>query len=74
MDTLVTFDAFGDSSLNIQVLYYIEIVDYTIYMKIKEEINYKVMEIVLNNDADFAFPSKTLYHKFDDKGIKINKE
>ncbi len=73
MDTMVTFNAFGDSSLNIQVLYYIEIVDYAIYMKIKEEINYKVMEIVLNNGAGFAFPSRTLYHEFNDKGIKINK-
>ena len=74
MDTLVTFDAFGDSSLNIQILYYIEIVDYAIYMKIKEGINYKVMEIVLSNGADFAFQSRTLYHEFNDKGIKINKD
>ncbi|MFC5284552.1 mechanosensitive ion channel family protein [Pedobacter alpinus] len=69
MDTLVTFDSFGESSLNIQVLYYIEIVDYNIYMKIKQEINFKVMEIVLNNGADFAFPSRTIYHEFGEKGI-----
>lgn len=72
-DTLVTFDSFGDSSLNIQVLYFIEIVDYNIYMKIKEEINYKVMEIVLDNGADFAFPSKTLYHEFGSQGIPLQK-
>jgi MscS family membrane protein len=73
MDTIVVFDSFGESSLNIQVLYYIEIVDYAIYMKIKEEINFKIMEIVINNGCDFAFPSKTLYHEFSDKGININK-
>jgi len=72
-DTLVTFDSFGDSSLNIQVLYFIEIVDYTIYMKIKEEINYKVMDLVLENGAEFAFPSKTLYHEFGSKGIPLQK-
>ncbi|MBK0383793.1 mechanosensitive ion channel family protein [Pedobacter sp. SD-b] len=74
MDALVAFDAFGDSSLDIQVLYYIEIVDYAIYMGIKEEINFKIMEIVLNNGADFAFPSRTLYHEFGDKGVKISKD
>lgn len=73
MDGLVAFDSFGDSSLNIVVLYYIEIVDYAVYMSIKEEINYKVMEIVLKNGADFAFPSRTIYHEFGEKGIPVFK-
>ena len=72
-DTLVTFDSFGDSALNIQVLYFIEIVDYNMYMKIKEEINYKVMDIVIKNEASFAFPSRTLYHEFGSKGIPLQK-
>lgn len=72
-DTLVTFDSFGDSALNIQVLYFIEIVDYNLYMKIKEEINYRVMDIVIKNEADFAFPSRTLYHEFGSKGIPLQK-
>jgi MscS family membrane protein len=66
-DTLVTFDAFGESALNIQVLYFIEIVEYNVYMKIKEEFNFKVMEIVYRNGAEFAFPSRTVYHE--NKGI-----
>ena len=70
-DTLVTLDSFGESGLNIQVLYFIEIVDYNAYMKIKEEINYKVMEIVLKNEANFAFPSRTLYHEFGSAGIPL---
>ncbi|HTN20400.1 MAG TPA: mechanosensitive ion channel domain-containing protein [Pelobium sp.] len=72
MDTHVNFDSFGESSLNIQVLYYIEIVDYAIYLIIKEEINFKIMEIVLENGADFAFPSRTLYHEFGDKALPIS--
>ncbi len=71
MDTHVNFDSFGDSSLNIQILYYIEIVDYTIYIGIKEEINFAIMDIVLRNGADFAFPSRTLYHEFGDKALPI---
>jgi MscS family membrane protein len=62
-DTLVSFDSFGDSSLNIQVLYFIEIVDYKEYMHIREEINYRIMQIVSESGADFAFPSYSLYHE-----------
>lgn len=71
MDTHVNFDSFGDSSLNIQVLYYIEIVDYTIYIGIKEEINFAIMDIVLKNGADFAFPSRTVYHEFGEKSLSV---
>lgn len=63
-DTLVSFESFGDSSLNIQVLYYIEIVFYNDYMRIREDINYEIMDIVAKNGADFAFPSQTVYHEY----------
>lgn len=63
-DTLVTFDSFGDSSLNIQVLYFIEIVDYNDYMRIRQDINYRIIQIVSENGAGFAFPSQTVYHEY----------
>jgi MscS family membrane protein len=63
-DTLATFDSFGDSALNLQVLYFIQIVDYNDYMKIREEINYGIMDIVSRNGAEFAFPSQTVYHQY----------
>lgn len=67
-DTLVTFDSFGESALNIQVLYFIEIVDYNDYMHIREDINYRIMQIVAENKAEFAFPTQTVYHEYvDDK-------
>ena len=60
-DTIVRFDSFGEYSLNLLVRYYIEIVDYAEYMQIREEINYKIMEIVARYGASFAFPSQTVY-------------
>lgn len=63
-ETLVTFESFEDSSLNIQVLYFIEIVFYNEYMRIREDINYEIMKIVERNGADFAFPSQTVYHEY----------
>jgi MscS family membrane protein len=33
-------------------------------MKIRQEINYGIMEIVTRNGAEFAFPSQTVYHQY----------
>jgi MscS family membrane protein len=66
-DTLATFDSFGESALNLQILYFIEVVDYTEYMHVREEINYRIMQIVTENGAGFAFPSQTVYHEYSGK-------
>ena len=60
-DGEVHFIEFGASSLDIMVLYYIDTMDWGVYLRIKEEINYKVMEIVKKNGSDFAFPTRTLH-------------
>ena len=62
-DTLVTFDSFGDAALNLQVQYFIQIVDYNEYMKIRQEINYGIMEIVTRNGAQFAISSQMVYQQ-----------
>jgi len=65
-DAIVTFETFGASSLDLQVLYYIEMMDYNPYLKIKEEINFKIIEIVQQNHGDFAFPTQTVIHQYDE--------
>ncbi|RKR81196.1 MscS family membrane protein [Mucilaginibacter gracilis] len=62
-DGIVTFENFGSSSLDLQVLYYIEMMDYNWYLKIKEEINFKIIEIVQQSAGDFAFPTQTVIHQ-----------
>lgn len=57
-DIFVTFDSFADSALKIQVLYLIENIDYSAYLKIKEEINFKIMEVVQANHTEFAYPTQ----------------
>lgn len=59
-EILVTFDSFGDSCLNIQVLYFIDILDYNEYMRVREDLNYKIIDIISNNGAVFAQPIQTL--------------
>jgi MscS family membrane protein len=60
-DPLVRFFEYGDSSLNILVTYLVNTNDYNIYCEVREEINYKIYEIVLRNGSDFAFPTRTVH-------------
>lgn len=57
---IVYFDGFGASSLNIEIIYYITELEFSKYVLIKQEINYKIMEIVLGNNSDFAYPTQRL--------------
>jgi len=58
-EPMVRFFEFGESSLNVLVTYLVNTNDYNLYAKVREEINFKIYEIVLNNGSDFAFPTQT---------------
>ena len=60
-DGKVKFMDFGASSLDIMVMYYIDTMDFDEFLRIKEEINYKIMEIVERHETDFAFPTQTIH-------------
>ena len=60
-DGQVKFMDFGSSSLDIMVMYFIDTMDYSFFLNIKEEINYKIMEIVEAEESDFAFPTQTIH-------------
>ncbi|WP_162342135.1 mechanosensitive ion channel family protein [Cyclobacterium salsum] len=62
----VTFDrahfkAFGNSSLDFEVVYYIEVADYNKYMDIQQQINFAIVEQFDAMGIDIAFPTRTLY-------------
>ena len=57
----VRFDEFGDSSLNIFVLYYVDSPKWEDLIDVRQDVNYKIMEIVKKHNSDFAFPSTTVY-------------
>jgi len=60
---VAVFEEFGDYSLRLMVLYFIEMMDYYEYLKIKEEMNYAITEIVNKYDSSFAYPTRTIIHK-----------
>lgn len=43
------------------VLYFVDTMDWNEFIDIKEEINYRIVEIVEAHGASFAFPTQTLY-------------
>ncbi|QHT68631.1 mechanosensitive ion channel family protein [Rhodocytophaga rosea] len=57
----VRFTDFGESSLNVLVLFFVETVDFSEYNQVKEAINIKIIEIVKKHQASFAFPSRTIH-------------
>ncbi len=58
---VVTFSEFADSSLNIRIIYFTRTTVYDEFLKVRQDINYKIREIVEKNGADFAFPSASIY-------------
>jgi MscS family membrane protein len=57
-DNVVTFDSFGDSAINIQILYLVQNPDFNTYLKVKESVNFKIIEIVKQYGSDFAYPTQ----------------
>lgn len=60
-DGIVRFQEFGSSSLDIMIIYYVNSPDWEKFIDTKQDINYKIMEIVQKHNCDFAFPSTTVY-------------
>ncbi len=58
---LVNFTSFGESSLNIFIYTFASTANWERYMNIKEDINLKIMQIIEDNNSEFAFPSQSLY-------------
>ena len=58
---LVRFTDFGDSSLNISIIYFTNTTDYQKYLEIKEKINLDIMRKLAELGLSIAFPSRTVY-------------
>ena len=55
------FTEFADSSLDFELVYYIDTRDYTIALNAQQEINLNIMRAFAERGIDIAFPSQTLY-------------
>ncbi|GAB3542612.1 mechanosensitive ion channel family protein [Pontibacter brevis] len=65
-DGRIRFLSLGPHSKDVMVLYFVDTMDWNEFIDIKEEINYKIVDIVERHGADFAFPTQTLHlHRAD---------
>ena len=60
---IVKFDEINDKGINILVCSYTESVDYPSYLAEKENINYKIMKILREENIELAYDTKTVYVK-----------
>ncbi|MGJ3230547.1 MAG: mechanosensitive ion channel family protein [Oceanicaulis sp.] len=63
---LVTFDrahftGFGDSSLNFEIVFWVEKPDYVIFMDKTQEVNLGIMRRFAAEGVDFAYPTRTVF-------------
>ncbi|MCK5786423.1 MAG: mechanosensitive ion channel family protein [Candidatus Sabulitectum sp.] len=57
----VHFTTFGDSSLNVELLFFIRTTDYSTFLQSRQDLNLKIMHVVEDLGLGFAFPSTTVY-------------
>jgi len=55
------FQAYGDSSLNFEIVYYVLQPDYNLYMDIQQAINLRIYEEFARIGVEFAYPTRTLF-------------
>ena len=52
---------FGDFSLNFDIIYYVNVPDYAIYMNTQQTINFALKEKFEQEGIEFAYPTQTLF-------------
>lgn len=57
----VSFEGFGSSSLNVQVIFVSQSGTWADFVKVRQEINIEIMKIMQALGIEFAFPSQSVY-------------
>ncbi len=63
----VRFDKFNDSSLDIFLYFFTKTTAWGEYLSIKEDVNFKIMEILEREGVSVAFPSRSIYIEANEK-------
>ncbi|MBF26136.1 MAG: mechanosensitive ion channel protein MscS [Flavobacteriales bacterium] len=60
-DGRVRFMNFNDSSLDIMIVFFVNSSNWDDFINTKEDINFKIMDIIEKHNCSFAFPSTSIY-------------
>ena len=63
------FKSFGDSSLNFEIVYFVEAADYLLYMDIHHAICLRIFEVFERQKIEFAYPTQTLFVNSEEKAL-----
>ena len=55
------FWQFADSSLNYEIVYFVDNADYAVYMDIQQSINMQILEAFEKDGIEMAFPTRTVH-------------
>jgi MscS family membrane protein len=64
----VNFVEFGESSLDLQIVYFTVDPDWLAHLAVRERVNLKIMRSVAAHGLEFAFPTQTVIHENADPG------
>ena len=68
-DEQIKFLTLGPHSKDVMVQYFVDTMDWTDFINVKEDINFKIVEIVEKHGVDFAFPTTTVHLHKEEKGL-----
>ena len=60
---IVKFDTIADNGFNVLICSYTNSVNYNSYLSEREDINYKIMKILQEEEIELAYDTKTVYMK-----------
>jgi len=69
-DVIIGFNQFADFSLNITVIHWWNSTDYKDYLQGMQELNLKIKERFDQEGIEFAFPTRTVYLRYDQQTPK----
>lgn len=61
------FKEYGDSSLNFEVVYFVQSPDYNLYMDIQQAINLAIFQEFAKAGIEFAYPTRTVYVSYSNR-------
>jgi MscS family membrane protein len=74
LDPIVYLDSFGDSAVNIQVIYYMKVSEEVDFTDVKQRVNFGIYEIMNRLGAGFAFPTQVTIQGVDPTAKGDNKQ
>jgi len=67
---LVFMDRYGDFSIDILIYCFARTVDWAEWLAVKEDVLFKIAEILKKNNLEFAYPTQVRIHRSENEGLE----